>query len=232
MNTPEELNWLVQHHHDIEGLLEALRQQSLVPQGGANDVAGLRQKLQNVNDLLNLIMAQRQAVNYLEGFTATQMDLYLYKSMDATIRAARAWASYYNRKVRIQLTGKSHACVRGPNYFNMVPWTLLQNAVKYCASGSIINCEVNDGETRIAGSVTSLGPYVHDDEVEKIFESGYRGREARTMDKGSGLGLYNARRAMREEFFGDILFERSSPPMDLSGRKFGYCRFTIVLNRQ
>lgn len=71
---------------------------------------------------------------------------------------------------------------------------IIHNAVKFAYSDSVIEIRGTAGEDVASLAVTNMGIAIGADEVNKIFEVGYRGREAvRRSVSGSGLGLYVAR---------------------------------------
>ncbi len=78
--------------------------------------------------------------------------------------------------------------------FDIVPFLLVENAVKYAPRNSDVTIQVSEHPREIEVTVESLGPMVPADELSKLFEKGYRGKEATKLnEKGSGFGLHFAR---------------------------------------
>ena len=77
--------------------------------------------------------------------------------------------------------------------FKVIPFCLLQNAIKYSFDTDIaINFSSNNREIEFA--VESNGPPIKEEEKTKIFERGYRGEwSKRIHHEGQGIGLYIAK---------------------------------------
>lgn len=94
--------------------------------------------------------------------------------------------------VRIFLTGECRRNVSVYESFKIVPFALISNAVKYSADGKV-KVSVVDRAGVIEVSVESVGPLIEPDELELIFTKRYRGKWAKKVAPGSGVGLYLAK---------------------------------------
>jgi signal transduction histidine kinase len=102
---------------------------------------------------------------------------------------------------RAALQGKSVSMVK--NLIAQAISNLLENAVKYSDSRATINISADRAAVReglpvaLVISVTSTGLPIAADEVEKLFERGFRGNTAKQkVPAGTGIGLYLAKRVM------------------------------------
>lgn len=94
------------------------------------------------------------------------------------------------RRVPIQVRGNSYIEIDALPAFELVPFVILDNAVKYSPSDRPVTVSFEETQGQfVRVTVASCGPYVEPDEITKIFEKGYRGKHARTT-AGDGLGLY------------------------------------------
>jgi len=76
-------------------------------------------------------------------------------------------------------------------YFHSIVFNLLENAIKYSPSGSLIRIMLREDQNRVTLSVADEGPGIPADEKERIFGKFYRiGNEETRSAKGTGLGLY------------------------------------------
>ena len=102
----------------------------------------------------------------------------------AKAKQARVW---------IQMKGTSHLYFDIYSSFDLLPFLLIENALKYSPPDQQIDVAFEDNREYLDIIVRSLGPVVTDDEIEKIFDRGVRGANARaSQPKGTGLGLYVA----------------------------------------
>lgn len=113
-----------------------------------------------------------------------------------------------DRGVRIRLDGSSMKKLDMYPVFDIVPFLLIENAVKYSPRGSDVTVTVTEHPREIEVRIESLGPLVPAEELPRLFEKGYRGKEATKLnEKGSGFGLHFARFA--SELNGAALAVRS-----------------------
>ncbi|MBL0310854.1 MAG: HAMP domain-containing histidine kinase [Bacteroidetes bacterium] len=95
--------------------------------------------------------------------------------------------------------------------FTSVVVNLLENAIKYSASGSEINIGLEDNLENVVLWVRDQGMGIAEKEKGKIFQKFYRiGNEDTRNAKGTGLGLYIVKRFV-EIYKGTISVEDSSP---------------------
>ena len=96
------------------------------------------------------------------------------------------------KKIQLNISGYSITEVfYNSNAVSIIPQTFIDNAIKYSPQNEQVTIYVNDEPGYIDFSVTSYGPKINDDELEKIFQAFYRGREV-GEEEGAGYGLYIA----------------------------------------
>ena len=159
---------------------------------------------------VNLELAKN--IEALSELLKLQADLFNCFSNPELLRAGRSRVPFYKafdrirkslspsaqvKNVHFRMIGASHSYVNSNSFFDVIPYVLLQNAIKYSPSSDdsneiAINFSEIDGE--ILTKISSLGPKVEEDEKEKIFVAGFRGSCARAVEpQGSGIGLYFAK---------------------------------------
>ncbi|MBV8580170.1 MAG: sensor histidine kinase [Candidatus Eremiobacteraeota bacterium] len=74
---------------------------------------------------------------------------------------------------------------------------VISNAIRYTPSGGRIDIDCRRSGGALTLSVTDGGPGVRDDEIERIFDAGFRG-SASGNTAGSGLGLALVKRFVEE----------------------------------
>lgn len=99
-----------------------------------------------------------------------------------------------DRHLFIDVSGDTSAYVYTYQSFQLVPVILLDNAVKYGTPRTNILVRFEEKPTHLEVRVTSFGEVVPETEREAIFKRYVRGSNTARMPKGSGLGLYLAKR--------------------------------------
>lgn len=96
---------------------------------------------------------------------------------------------------RILLSGNSYQTYHLYESFPVLLFSLLQNALKYSLTREVeakISDEQRNQLTNI--TVSSVGPLIENDEIERLFQKGYRGKWASRLNRdGMGLGLFIAK---------------------------------------
>ena len=95
------------------------------------------------------------------------------------------------RGIVFRLRGRADNKPELHHSFIIVPFALLDNAIKHSVCNTQITIEVSDTpDCGVEVDISSQGRLVPDTETERIFSRGYRGSNA--LAKGSGLGLHVA----------------------------------------
>lgn len=98
------------------------------------------------------------------------------------------------RGVTLSLDRYEEAPVDGdPDLIRQLVVILVDNALKYSPAGGEVRVDVTREDGGATLRVTDGGPGIPDDELERVFDRFYRGREAGTKATGAGLGLPIAR---------------------------------------
>ena len=150
----------------------------------------------------------------------------LFKKIDKSVRLVRPLARTNN--IKISFHGDSKRKVDGYSFLEQVPAILVQNAMKYSISGIEVIINIKDSETDVIFSVENVGYYIGEDERDKIFGKGYRGREAKKVQIGGyGLGLSFAHEVVRIHG-GNIQLEVGAP-LGYNDHRISKIKFTVTL---
>lgn len=120
-----------------------------------------------------------------------------YKKLDKVVKSLIPTAS--STKVNLKISGVSRSTIKGINQFDLLPYIVISNAIKYSPRNSEITVIIKEEKRNVLIEVMSKGPLVEEAEYGKIFEYGYRGKHARRMfTDGDGVGLFFANKIISE----------------------------------
>ena len=120
-------------------------------------------------------------------------NIHVYKAFDRARKSIATSSS--SRKVTLRMVGSSNSRAYAVQMFDVVPYIILQNSVKYSPDNSDVQINVNEDEFFIYAHVESWGPALESDELSKVFQPGFRGKLAINFEsQGSGMGLFVVRR--------------------------------------
>lgn len=116
----------------------------------------------------------------------------IYRVIHLLVRTLQPVAEKKN--VEIRLLGSSRNMISVFESFDLLPLTLIENAIKYSAQNTKVDVTVKDTDSGgVSVSITSFSPWIHPDERQRLFERRYRSAATkRSHPHGSGLGLYIA----------------------------------------
>ena len=115
----------------------------------------------------------------------------IYRIVDRMVRTLRPLAE--TRDVGLNLSGPSVRTASIFESFDLLPLTLIENAIKYSARDQVVEVSVTDSQSDVVFRVSSFSPWIEHAERQRIFDKRYRAEGARRLrHAGSGLGLYIA----------------------------------------
>lgn len=148
----------------------------------------------------------------------------IYKKFDKAKRILAEEAK--DRKVNVNLKGESRAEIDALPVFELLPFVLIENGIKYSPSNQSVDVCFEQSGSRQVVTVTSVGPSVTAEELPRLFEKGVRGAGALTKP-GEGLGLFLAKRVCE---YHDIRIRAERGALSLySVNGIDYSEFRVVL---
>lgn len=118
----------------------------------------------------------------------------IYKKFDKTRYILSKQAR--QKEVEIKFIGNSLLEIDALQAFELVPFVLLENAVKYSPPKQDVSVTFTEGvkNKELDVIISSLGPQLLDEEYSRLFSRGMRGASAVSSSvSGEGLGLYLAK---------------------------------------
>jgi len=132
-----------------------------------------------------------------------QSPISIYRKIDKIRQTLEAKA--FAKQIEIKIAGDSHRTCFGPDLFEIVPFVIIENAIKYSPNNEEISVEVCEEEGWIVCKVESMGPEITWQEQERIFEKGFRGASAKNSGiSGTGLGLHVVKMLIEDFYKGSI----------------------------
>jgi signal transduction histidine kinase len=109
------------------------------------------------------------------------------------LKYLRLYTSRFDDKgIEVSVQGVSYnEIIANPQAVSVIPHTFLDNAAKYSPLKGKVDVYIQDCAKGIEFTVSSYGPRILPNEMDKIFEPFYRGESARRFqEEGAGYGLY------------------------------------------
>jgi signal transduction histidine kinase len=216
--------------HELGHPLSAIRRQTeMLARDGVD--AGLRDRAVNViikeTDALDALVADVQVMSTAErdDFSANLRPVQIGDLMDDARLAAEGHGPYRPPVIMLNDVDRHARVLADPDRVGQVLRNLLHNAAKFSPEDMPISLRVAPaGTRRVRLEVIDEGSGVHPDDVPRIFEKFWRGRNGNGNGNGGGeeiagggIGLYVSRRIVHAH--GSDISVRSMPG---SGSVFGF----------
>jgi len=114
----------------------------------------------------------------------------IYKKFDKAKRILAEEARDCN--ISLRLNGESRVEIDALPVFELLPFVLLDNGIKYSPPNQTVTVEFEVHSGRQTVTVISMGPAVSREELPKLFDKGFRGASTKSLP-GQGLGLFLAK---------------------------------------
>jgi len=99
-----------------------------------------------------------------------------------------------NKRINIIVEGESHANIHALEVFDLLPFLIIENAIKYSTKNSDINIKFQEIRNSLRVDISNFGPPLSKEDQVNIFDRGYRGIYAKEFTpEGTGIGLYLAK---------------------------------------
>lgn len=148
----------------------------------------------------------------------------IYKKFDKSKRLLSEAAR--RREVRVNLNGVSRMEIEVLPIFELLPFVLLDNGIKYSPKGQSVDVNFDMVNDRQVVTVASNGPSVSEDEQLRLCDRRFRGSQVYSMP-GEGLGLFLAKKICD---YHDIKMRIEIPRRGLyQVQGVDYCEFRVVL---
>lgn len=151
------------------------------------------QKVRNIQAMEELISCKYSVYDLVSNIDLLGMGnkswVSVYKKFD---KVRYILLNYKNKGIQIDFHGETDFKYNvNAVYFDMVPFLLLENAVKYSHGKHKVEVYFVENNSKLQVSVESFGPYCPKDELPLLFNKNYRGSIAKGVTtEGTGIGLY------------------------------------------
>lgn len=187
--------------HEIPNCTHVIKKNIKAIRDGINNQDFIRWHFSNYasemelnNSRINLIASFFSTVDYDDKkFSENPTSLNFDRFLNSYINIFREEGSY--RGVDISFIIESDCPVLTvSNFYQMAIVNIINNAIRYSSKGTNVLIHVYNNRIEIS----DIGIPIAKSEIEKIFDEGYRGWEARNIDqRGMGYGLFLAKRIFK-----------------------------------
>lgn len=219
--------------HDVrklDGLIKNKAEEiiAVYEDGFSDKEYDLLQKVKNIQAMEELIACKYSVYDLVSNIdilnVGNKSTISIYKKFD---KARYILYNYKNKGIIINFQGETEFTYKGNLvYFDILPFLLLENAVKYSPANKEVKVSFIELEGVLKVSVDSFGPFCPKEEIPVLFTKNYRGHMAqRVVGEGNGIGLYLVRQICDQHGIGIEI--ETEYVKKINGVEYGY--FTVNL---
>ena len=164
--------------------------------------------VRNIEELSKILKTRTDVLDVLSNpalLQAPRTSIPIYRAFDRVVRSLTPTAEA--ESVKLRLTGSSTGRVIGISLFDVIPYLMIENAIKYAPRETNVEVRFDENSSRVDVQVRSTGPAVEREEMERMFILGFRGKHARRVTtEGTGFGMYLLRMLVELHDGGSIRF--------------------------
>ncbi len=149
----------------------------------------------------------------------------VYKKFD---KIRKILNNYQKRKIEINIKGTSYLQINAFSSFELIPLLLVENAVKYSHDSNSVEIEFIENDNHLKVIIKSYSPYCSAEDLTHIFEKGFRGKNAKRVAEGSGIGLYFVKMLCDVHAVSISIASDNKHITEISG--IAYAPFSVVLD--
>ncbi len=127
-------------------------------------------------------------------FTGSPYSAVVFKKFD---KMRKLLKNYLRKNVWISIESPVQSNYRYNIYptFETLLFILLENAIKYSPNDKAVTVQFKENGTKLDVTIQSIGPYCEENEIVHLCDKGFRGENAKEVQKhGQGFGLNFARK--------------------------------------
>jgi len=196
---------------------------------GSVDTNFLGYRAQNIFGTSSLVSIRLDAydfhVNPAVFSTGTKISLQVYRKFEKAMHCLQVESR--KKQTRIRFVGQSYDAIMGHSVLELLPFVLLENAIKYSPPNQEVTVTFQGAANRLEIIISSIGPTLFQSEEKDLFARDFRGVNAKKMCDGTGAGLHFARLVC--DLHGIKIAARSNQTETLRLNGIPYSEFTVTL---
>lgn len=118
------------------------------------------------------------------------VDFPVFKKMEKVYKCL--YALRHDKNINVKLQGESRAVIKAKDILELAFYIIVENAFKYSPANQEVVVSFKETESKLEVRVQNWGLRIDNDEIDKLRERGYRGKQSIAFKNihGTGLGLY------------------------------------------
>lgn len=182
------MNGQITEHSDLAINLLKTDDDSIL---SAENIAKVYEELRSIFLSSSMIASRYTLFDYEKNpdvLKRTLVEMSIHKTF---YKLSKIFRNYRKRNIPIILSGSTFRYLDAYDSFDLIPLLLIENAVKYSYYSSEVHINFSEpSSNEVEVTIESYSPYCSAGELARIFEKGFRGKNATRIADGNGIGLF------------------------------------------
>jgi hypothetical protein len=218
--------------HDLRAISTEIYHGALAARDNSNVVSNseLHNQIEIIINSQQMMSIRLDIIDYESGLSSGRPKEYIdpFPKIDKIVKSFAG--KMKSKRVTPKFEGKSRDQIFGPPIFEIVPFVIIENALKYAPYGSEVIIRFKEEDGKLIIRFESYGPKINQKEKTRIFEKNYRGEAVKESGRsGSGIGLFAAKTIIETHFSGHVFVNQLDDHIYVNAEQFWVTRFTIIL---
>ncbi|WP_325226645.1 sensor histidine kinase [Schnuerera sp.] len=150
----------------------------------------LRQELEKMNFLVNQVLYTSKSSSYSEDFIVEEVNI------DSLVKNAIKTNTnlFISKKIKLEIEELGFQVFTDRKWASYILEQIINNACKYVSIGGNIKIHAKEYEQNVALLIRDNGIGISKKDINRIFDRGFIGENARKTNKSTGMGLYICRK--------------------------------------
>lgn len=190
-------------------------------------------RINNIKALAEILTARTDFLDYFVNPAVAQIpvrSIRVYDKFFKTVKSLRKRA--LDKHIRLDIYGSSNGLISGFMVFEVAPFVLIENAIKYSPTHKNVDVVLTESLTEIQVIVRNVGPKVDEDEIPRLFELHVRSKIAQSSGiPGYGIGLFFLKELVEKYHRGKIEFRQIGPEELINGSPYKSTELVLRFER-
>lgn len=219
--------------HELKSIISGILSKIALLKKEIDETSSLYPHIENIRALSEILNTKGDLFKFLSSGKISSLkesNIVPYKKFEKIKKCLTTTA--LKKQIQISMEGNSYKSINdGVSGFEIIPYLLIENALKYSPQNYEVIVSIEDKQNSVLIDIESVGPYLQKDEYIKIFQKGYRGKQAKqATPNGSGLGLFTVKTFLEKAYGGSVsAAQNGSCVCTLNGISYYFTKFHLEI---
>ncbi|MCE5222290.1 MAG: sensor histidine kinase [Clostridium sp.] len=159
----------------------------IVENSGSKEKNALGDELRKIDEYINQALYYSRSTDVSNDYIVKEFDV--KEAIKEAIRTNRR--DFINKKISVDINDVSGKAITDLKWVKFIVNQIIINSIKYSKdNGGVLKAYTTQGEDNIILTIEDNGIGISKNDVSRVFDKGFTGKNGRKYGKSTGIGLY------------------------------------------